>query len=227
LASPSIRTLVVDDLEAWRQRICSILQKRPELCVVADAADGLEAVQKAQALKPDLILLDIGNIPDCDQGTAFNDVVFLTKQNLGCEGRAMPQKPAVIELHRGSSAGVRILLADDFAPWRSQVRSFVQRETKWQIVFEACNGLEAAQKTVEIRPDVVLLDISMPRLNGIEAARRICQLLPECKIVILTQDADKEVMAAALQAGALAYVLKAEMTTELIPAVQAALRTRR
>jgi len=73
----------------------------------------------------------------------------------------MPQKPTFIELHRSSSAGVRILLADDFAPWRSQVRSFVHRETKWKIVFEACDGLEAVQKTVELRPDIVLLEISV------------------------------------------------------------------
>ena len=138
----------------------------------------------------------------------------------------MPQKPRVIEFHRGSSAGVRILLADDFAPWRSQVRSFVQRETEWKIVFEACDGLEAVQKTVELHPDVVLLDISMPGLNGIEAASRIRQLSPDCKIVILTQNADEDLMTAALRAGALAYVLKAEMITELIPAIQAALRTR-
>ena len=59
MASPTIRILVVDDFEAWRQRIRSMLQTRPELCVVAEAADGLEAVQKAQELKPDLILLDI------------------------------------------------------------------------------------------------------------------------------------------------------------------------
>jgi DNA-binding NarL/FixJ family response regulator len=136
----------------------------------------------------------------------------------------MPQKPTVIELHRSSSAGVRILLADDFAPWRSQVRSFVQRETEWKIVFEACDGLEVVQKTIELYPDVVLLDISMPGLNGIEAASRIRQLSPDCKIIILTQDADEDLRTAALQAGALAYVLKAEMTTELIPAVQAALR---
>ena len=116
-------------------------------------------------------------------------------------------------------------MADDFAPWRSQVRSFLQSETKWKIV-EACDGLEAVQKTVELRPDIVLLDISMPRLNGVEAARRICQLSPDSKIIILTQDADEDVMTAALEAGALAYVLKAEMTTELIPAVRAALRTR-
>src|SRR3954462_2500923 len=136
----------------------------------------------------------------------------------------MPQKPAVIELHRRSSAGVRILLADDFAPWRSQVRSFVQRETEWKIVFEARDGREAVQKTVELPPDVVLLDISMPGLNGIDAARRIRQLSPDCQMIIVPQNADTDVMSAALQAGALAYVLKAEMTTELIPAVQTALR---
>jgi len=103
----------------------------------------------------------------------------------------MPHKPTLIDLHRSSSAGVRILLADDFAPWRSQVRSFLQSETKWKIVFEACDGLEAVQKTVELHPDIVLLDISMPRLNGIDAARRICQLLPDSKIIILTQNADE------------------------------------
>lgn len=138
----------------------------------------------------------------------------------------MPHKPTLIDLHRSSSAGVRILLADDFAPWRSQVRSFLQSETKWKIVFEACDGLEAVQKTVELHPDIVLLDISMPRLNGIDAARRICQLLPDSKIIILTQNADEDLMTAALEAGALAYVLKVEMTTDLIPAIQAALRAR-
>jgi len=56
----SVRVLVVDDLESWRQRVCSMLETRPEIRVVAEAGDGLEAVQKAQELKPDLILLDIG-----------------------------------------------------------------------------------------------------------------------------------------------------------------------
>ena len=66
----------------------------------------------------------------------------------------------------------------------------------------------------------------MPRLNGIEAARRIRQLSPESKIIILTQDRDEDLKTAALEAGALAYVLKAEMTTSLVPAIHAALRMR-
>jgi response regulator receiver domain-containing protein len=86
---------------------------------------------------------------------------------------AMPQKPIPIDLHRRSSAGVHILLADDFAPWRSKLRSFLECETSWKIVFEAYDGIEAVQKTIELHPEVVLLDLSMPGLNGIEAARRI------------------------------------------------------
>ncbi|HEV2400212.1 MAG TPA: response regulator transcription factor [Candidatus Sulfotelmatobacter sp.] len=137
----------------------------------------------------------------------------------------MSQRRTSTHLHRLSAADkVRILLADDFAPWRSQLRSFLQRETQWKIVFEACNGLEAVQKTSELHPDIVLLDIHMPDLSGIEAARRIRQLVPSCNIIIHTQNADEDVMTAAMRAGAVAYVLKAEMTTKLIPAIQAALR---
>ena len=139
---------------------------------------------------------------------------------------AMPHKPNLIDFHRSSSGGVRILLADDFAPWRSELLSFLQSKTEWKVISEACNGLEAVQKTVELHPDVVLLDISMPGLNGIEAARRIRRLSPDCKIIILTQDADEDLMSAALEAGALAYVLKAEIATKLIPAIQAVLRPR-
>lgn len=136
----------------------------------------------------------------------------------------MGRKPVHIDVHRDSSAGVTILLANDFAPWRSHLRSFLERETQWKIVFEACNGLEAVQKTLELRPDVVLLDVSMPELYGIEAARRIRQLVPDCKIIIQTQNADEDLMTAAMGAGALANVLKIEMTTKLIPAIHEALQ---
>src|SRR5436190_17428419 len=138
----------------------------------------------------------------------------------------MPHQFSLVDLQRSSSARVHILLADDFAPWRSRVRSFLQLETGWKIVSEACDGLEAVQKAAELHPDVVLLDLGMPGLNGIEATRRIRQCSPDSKIVIFTQYEDEDLRAAALQAGAVAYVLKAELTTELVPAIRAALRTR-
>ena len=80
--------------------------------------------------------------------------------------------------------------------------------------------------TVERHADIVLLDIGMPRLNGIEAARRICQLSPDSKIIILTQDAEEDLRTVRLQAGAHDHVLKPEMTSKLISAIQAALLTR-
>ena len=106
-----------------------------------------------------------------------------------------------------SSARVQILLADDFEPWRSKVRAFLKREIQWK-VFEACDGLEAIRKTVELHPDVVLLDIAMPGLNGIEAAKKIRKLSPDSSIIFLTIDEDKDVMATALRTGAVAYVSK-------------------
>lgn len=138
----------------------------------------------------------------------------------------MPQEPSVLQAHRATAPKVHIILADDFAPWRARVRSFLQRQTKWEIASEACDGLEAVHKAVELHPEVVLLDISMPGLNGIEAAKRICELSPDSRIVFLTENADEDIRAAALRAGASAYVLKSEMAADLIPAVQAALRTK-
>ena len=85
----TVRILVVDDSEPWRRQICSMLQTRPEFCVVAEAADGLEAVQEAQKLKPDLILLDIG-LPSLNGLEAANRIrqftpdariVFLTQNS--------------------------------------------------------------------------------------------------------------------------------------------------
>lgn len=67
----------------------------------------------------------------------------------------------------------RILIVDDLEDWRVRVRSILQAQPDWQVVGEACDGLQALEKTAELRPDVVLLDIGMPILDGIKAAKRI------------------------------------------------------
>jgi len=134
----------------------------------------------------------------------------------------MPERPALVDLQRSSFDGASILLVDDFEPWRSNVRSFLERETPWT-VFEACDGLEAVQMTVEFSPDIVVLDINMPGLNGIEVAKRIQKHSLDSRIIFLSQDADEHVIAAALKTGALAYVLKSETVRGLIPAIRTAL----
>jgi len=134
----------------------------------------------------------------------------------------MPQRPSLDDLQRRSFDDASILLVDDSEPWRSNARSFLERETRWT-VFEACDGLEAVQMTVELSPDIVLLDINMPGLNGIEAATRIRRLSQDSRIIFLSQHADEHVIAAALKTGALAYVLKSDIVRVLIPAIRIAL----
>jgi len=86
--------------------------------------------------------------------------------------------------------------------------------------------MEAVQKAAELRPDIVLLDVDMPVLNGIEAANKIREVTPQSRIVFVTQDGDADLKAAALAAGAEAYVLKANAATELLPVIAAALQCR-
>jgi len=121
-------------------------------------------------------------------------------------------------------ASIRILVVDDFAPWRHSVRLMLQTHSELQLVGEASDGLQALQKTKELQPDLILLDIGLPRLNGIEAARQIYQLVPTTTILFLTLVNDADVMQAALSSGANGYVLKSDAGRELWPAIQAVLQ---
>ena len=122
------------------------------------------------------------------------------------------------------SSSIRILIADDYADWRGQVRLLLQARPEWQIIAEASDGSEVVQKAEELYPDLILLDIGLPELNGIEAARRIRQLSPSSKIVFLSQNNDRDVVRGALSTGALAYVCKIDAERELLPAMEAVLR---
>ena len=93
-----------------------------------------------------------------------------------------------------------------------------------QIICEASDGSEAVQRAEELKPDLILLDIGLPKLNGIEAARQIRLLSPSSKIIFLSQYNSLDVVEAALRTGALAYVHKAKAGSELLPAVEAVLR---
>jgi DNA-binding NarL/FixJ family response regulator len=93
-----------------------------------------------------------------------------------------------------------------------------------QVICEASDGFEAVQKAEELRPDLILLDIGLPKLDGIEAARRILQLSPNSKIVFLSADDSLDVVQAALGTGALGYVDKDRAISELLPAVDAVLQ---
>jgi DNA-binding NarL/FixJ family response regulator len=117
-----------------------------------------------------------------------------------------------------------ILVADDFEGWRRQVHSLLQVRSAWQVIAEASDGSEAVQKAEDLKPDLILLDIGLPKLNGIEVARRIRQRSPRSKIIFLSQNSDLDVVRAALDTGALGYIRKTDARRELLPAMDAVLR---
>jgi DNA-binding NarL/FixJ family response regulator len=123
-------------------------------------------------------------------------------------------------------AQIYILVADDYEGWRRQVRSLFQARPQWQVIAEAVDGSEAIQKAEALKPDLIVLDIGLPKLNGIEAARRIRQLSPSSKIIFLSQYNSLDVVQAALSTGALGYVCKTDARRALLPAAEAALRGR-
>jgi DNA-binding NarL/FixJ family response regulator len=121
-------------------------------------------------------------------------------------------------------SSIRILIADDFKDWRRQVLLLFQARPEWQVIAEAADGPEAIQKAEELRPDLIVLDIGLPKLNGIEAARQIRQLSPSSKIVFLSQNDDLDVVRAALSTGVQGYVYKTDVRSDLLPAIEAVFR---
>ncbi len=123
-------------------------------------------------------------------------------------------------------SSIRILIADDYEGWRRQARSLLQARPEWQVIAEASDGSEVVQKADELKPDLIVLDIGLPNLNGIEAARRIRQLSPSSKIIFLSQNNDSDIVQAALSTGALGYVHKTDVRSDLLPAIEAVLQGR-
>ncbi len=122
---------------------------------------------------------------------------------------------------------VRALLVDDYEPFRRVVASRLQEPPKFLTIAEASDGLEAIKKAKELQPDLVLLDIGLPKLNGIEAARQIRQLSPKSKILFVSECRSADIAEAALNTGALGYVVKSNGTSELSLAVDTVLKGER
>jgi CheY-like chemotaxis protein len=116
---------------------------------------------------------------------------------------------------------VRILVVDDFAAWRRYVVENLGRNSSLLVIAVASDGLEAVLKAEELRPDLILLDIGLPKLSGIEAARRIRKLAPDSKIIFLTQESSDDVVQTALSLGASGFVVKQDAGRDLLAAVEA------
>lgn len=116
---------------------------------------------------------------------------------------------------------------EDFQPFRASVAALLNRHFELQEMTEASEGLEAVEKARQLQPDLVLMDIGLPRLNGIEAARRIRAASPNSKIIFLTQETSPEVIAEAIELGASGYVFKSDAEAYLAPALEAVMNGKR
>jgi len=122
---------------------------------------------------------------------------------------------------------IRILVVDDYEPWRRFERLTFLGRKDLQIVGECSDGDDAIQRAEELKPDLVLLDISLPTLNGIGAARRIRQVSPDSKILFVSENRSPDILEEALSTGAGGYVVKSDAAGELLPAIKAVLEGKR
>jgi DNA-binding NarL/FixJ family response regulator len=118
---------------------------------------------------------------------------------------------------------VRVLIADDHEPLRRFVSSTLARLPRLMLVGEASDGLEALRKVRELQVDIILLDISLPKLNGFEVARRIRERIPQLRILFFSTDCSSQIAEEALRLGAGGYIVKSDAGTELLPALEAVL----
>src|SRR6266704_3247058 len=124
---------------------------------------------------------------------------------------------------KGEAAGpLRILLADDHVTVRHGLKLLIDSQSDMKVISEASDGTSAVQRAQELKPDVVVMDISMPGMNGLIATRKLKQLLPELAVVTLTRHSDDAYLQELLRAGASAYVLKQSAPAELLQAIRTA-----
>jgi DNA-binding NarL/FixJ family response regulator len=116
---------------------------------------------------------------------------------------------------------LRILIADDHGLVRRGARALLQARHGWRVVGEAANGREAVEKATKLKPDVAIVDISMPELDGIEVVRQIREAVPDTKVLVLTMHESDQMVRRALDAGARGYLLKSDLTDCLAKAVKA------
>lgn len=114
---------------------------------------------------------------------------------------------------------IKVLLVDDHAILREGVHALLAREPDILVVGEACDGQEALEQVPRLKPDVVIMDIVMPRMNGLEATRLIRERHPESRVLILSMYDDHEYVVQIIQAGAAGYVLKRVVTEDLVRAI--------
>jgi DNA-binding NarL/FixJ family response regulator len=129
-----------------------------------------------------------------------------------------------LRLHRSRTvSSVSVLIIDDFEIWKNFVTTFLGNRPGLHVAGFASDGLEAIQKAEELQPDLILLDVSLPKLNGIQAAQKIRKIVPHVRILFLSCHADTDTVRAAFCAGGQGFILKWDAAAALWPGIEAIL----
>jgi DNA-binding NarL/FixJ family response regulator len=132
--------------------------------------------------------------------------------------------PRIQKLLDRSTKKIRVLIVDDHAVVRDGIRSILTLQRDMQVIGEAVNGKEALEKTIELMPDVVVMDIVMPVMNGLDAAKAICQKCKSAKVLMLTQYDEEENVLASRGAGAVGFIPKAAASSHLLTGIRSVAR---
>jgi DNA-binding NarL/FixJ family response regulator len=116
---------------------------------------------------------------------------------------------------------IRILVVDDHPIVRQGLKTLLEGHSGWQVIGEASDGAEALERAGQLNPDLMVLDVTMPRMNGLEACRLLRRQFPNLEILFVTQHDSPQMMREALEAGARGYVVKSNAARDLLAAVEA------
>lgn len=119
-----------------------------------------------------------------------------------------------------------ILVADDHVVVRKGLRALLESQPKWKVTAEASNGNDAVEKAIRLRPDLVIMDLSMPELNGLDATALLLKANPNARVLILSMHNSEDLIRKTLNSGARGYVLKSDAERDLVTAVEAVLENR-
>ena len=122
---------------------------------------------------------------------------------------------------------IRVLVVDDFEPFQSFVCSTLEKKPHLHVVCKAQDGSEAVRQARKLQPDLIVIDVGLPKVHGIEAIRQIRKDLPKSIVLFVSQNSDADVVQRAFDVGGKGYVLKAQAGSDLLPAVEAVLQGQR
>jgi len=243
------RILIVDDEPNFAQALQTTLETRSYQVVTASNRSQAEAVVGVQRPDV-VVLGTIMPRGDAflfhqwlKQTPRFSNVPILVinarreeeltrgwrrEEGMQCEAEcflAKPIEPAALvprleKLLDKVTKRIRVLVADDHAMVRDGIRAVLALQRDMQVVGDAVNGREALEKTIELSPDVVLMDIVMPVMNGLDATRQICKECPPAKVLMLTQYDDEENVLASIQVGALGFIPKTAVSSRLLAGIR-------